>query len=100
MVAGSVGPHDRLTYTVLGDEVNVAARLEALNKQFGSRVLVSAATKARCGPGIGFRSMGEASVKGHSAPIRVFAPIVASEATDRIAAADEDLSPLPRPAPA
>ncbi len=78
VVAGSLGPQDRLTYTVLGDEVNLAARLENLNKQFGSRVLVSAATKARCGPGIGFESMGEVSVKGHPAPIRVFAPKLAA----------------------
>ena len=78
VVAGSLGPQDRLTYTVLGDEVNVAARLESLNKQFGSQVLVSAATKARCGPGIDFRSMGEVSVKGHTQPIRVFSPALAA----------------------
>ena len=78
VVAGSLGPQDRMTYTVLGDEVNVAARLESLNKQFGSRVLVSAATKARCGPGIEFDSMGDVSVKGHAAPIQVFAPKLAA----------------------
>ncbi len=77
VVAGSLGPQDRMTYTVLGDEVNVAARLESLNKQFDSSVLVSAATKARCGPEIRFKSMGEVSVKGHPAPIRVFAPVLA-----------------------
>lgn len=79
VVAGSVGPPDRLTYTVLGDEVNVAARLESLNKQFGSRVLVSAATKSRCGADIGFRSMGEVSVKGHPLPIQVFAPLLSAK---------------------
>ena len=78
VVAGSLGPQDRMTYTVLGDQVNVAARLETLNKKFGCRVLVSAATRMRCGPDIEFREMGEVSVKGHASPIRVFEPKLAA----------------------
>jgi class 3 adenylate cyclase len=44
VVAGTIGAGDRLSYTVLGDEVNIAARTEPLNKEYGSRILITAST--------------------------------------------------------
>lgn len=72
VVAGAVGATDRLGYTILGDTVNVAARLEQLNKQYGSLILVSEATAQAAGNAFRFQAMGEVSVKGREQPIRVF----------------------------
>ena len=46
IVTGSVSANDRLNYTAHGDTVSVAARLGSLNKEFGSRVMVSGETKS------------------------------------------------------
>jgi class 3 adenylate cyclase len=73
VVAGTLGPPDRLAYTVLGREVNLAARLEAMNKQTGTSILVSAATRQACGEAFAFRAIGRATVKGSAEAVEVFA---------------------------
>lgn len=72
VVAGSVGPPSRLAFTVLGKEVNVAARLEALNKAHGTRILISAETVRLCGDGFPFLRVGVETVKGQPDPVTVF----------------------------
>lgn len=73
VAAGSVGGGGRQTYTVYGDTVNLAARLEAKNKELGTRLLICERTRAAVEP-LPLREVGEISVKGRSQPVRVFAP--------------------------
>ncbi|HMK68766.1 MAG TPA: hypothetical protein VK433_09480, partial [Stellaceae bacterium] len=61
-------------YTAYGDTINIAARLEAANKQLGTRVLASAAAATRAGDFHG-RPVGDLALRGRSEPIRVFEPM-------------------------
>jgi adenylate cyclase len=56
----------------MGDTVNVASRLEGLNKQFGTTILVSDAVRLRCQSSLGFRDLGEVQVKGRYEELRVY----------------------------
>ena len=73
VVGGLVGARDRLGYTVHGDEVNLAARLEALNKEHGTRIIVSGRTRELAGPGdFAFAALGRVTVRGRSRPVAVY----------------------------
>jgi adenylate cyclase len=80
-VVGSVGARERLQYTGMGDTLNVASRLEGLNKQFGTTILVSGAVKALCPPELRFRALGKAEAKGRKESIELFELVEAAEAS-------------------
>jgi adenylate cyclase len=73
-VVGFIGSNDRLDYTVIGDTVNLASRIEGLTKGI-ARVLVSEATRDAAGNGFEWRDCGSHSVKGREAPVRLFEPV-------------------------
>jgi adenylate cyclase len=73
LVAGAVGTLERLLFTVYGDEVNIAARLEQLNKSFGTYILATEQTLAAAGQGFECRPLGSVQVRGRAQPVTVYA---------------------------
>ncbi len=71
MVVGNMGSHKRFDFTIMGDAVNLAARLEGANKVFGTYLMVSDATRRACNGGFAFRELGRLRVKGKAKPVTV-----------------------------
>jgi adenylate cyclase len=72
MVIGNMGTERHFDYTVMGDEVNVASRLEAANKTLGTEILISASTYRQLGADGTVRPCGAIEVKGRAQPVEAF----------------------------
>ncbi|MBB4267443.1 CHASE2 domain-containing protein [Roseospira visakhapatnamensis] len=88
MLVGNIGAERRLSFTVIGDGINTAARLESANKQLGSRILVSHKTREQCSETLRFRLVDKIRVKGRQQAVTLYEPL--GETTGGPAADDEE----------
>lgn len=72
VVAANIGSPSRLSYALVGDTVNVASRLQDVNKQHGTSIIVSAETRRRLSRAMPLRLLPETSLKGKAESMRVY----------------------------
>ena len=77
-IVGNMGAETRLDYSVVGDAVNLGARLEAQTRQEDVPILVSEYTYLEC-PDIAFSQLGEVKVKGKEEPVKIYTPLFNGE---------------------
>jgi len=78
MIAGNIGSSSIMSYTVIGDNVNLASRLESLNKTYGTRIIISDATRTGLSARYDVRPLGDVVVKGKTRPASIFSVEVPS----------------------
>ncbi len=73
VLAGNIGGGDRVSYSLIGDTVNLASRLQELNKQFGTEIIISAQTLAGMDKDIPVKELPPTPIKGKTKKVDIFA---------------------------
>jgi adenylate cyclase len=72
MVIGNMGAAGHLSYTVMGEQVNLAARLEEANKDYGTRIILSEQTRVAIGEALPTRELDILTSRGFDRPVRIY----------------------------
>jgi len=75
VIVGEMGTRERVKYGAIGDTVNLASRLEGVNRVYGTRILCSSEVEARARDAIAFRPIDVVRVVGRAAPVALFEPL-------------------------